>query len=594
LTSLIGRPLGRYTVLEEIGRGGMARVYRARDNLLRRTVALKVLAPQLALDTEYIERFEREAIIAATLDHPNIVRIYDIYEYDGLRCIAMEFIEGRSLHAIISERGALGLAFAIAICGAVGAALDHAHQKSAVHRDIKPHNIMVSAEGRVMLTDFGIAQAPETRDGSRLTRTGFFMGTPEYISPEQASAQRVDGRSDLYSLAITAYEIITGKVPFVGATPQLMLAHLQTPPPSLSSFDPRQPPELDLVLARALAKSPDQRFQTAADFGQALRTVALTYQIEAALPSDLALLVRTTTSAGQGTISISREVTPPGQSTARPDPSSRAQPPGGRGPALGGAQYAAPQQGSTPRPRTPRPGTPTPRASEPYRETNRGSLRMSPQALLRDWRYAAPIGLVLVALFFLLLRAAFGEPAQLQSGVPVSSPLPAEPSATIRPTQTASPTPLPTNTSLPTATASPTEVATATLTPTLPPLQVPTPRPQPPAPTAEPPTAEPPTAEPPTVTAEPPTVTAEPPTATAEPPTATTAPYPPPNTPTALLITFTAVPTTPAPTTAVPTATATLAPTVVTTTPATTAATSVPPTDVPTAVPDTPTLTPTP
>ncbi|HEU5091003.1 MAG TPA: serine/threonine-protein kinase, partial [Roseiflexaceae bacterium] len=288
MISLIGQQLGRYEIQEEIGRGGMARVYRARDTLLHRTVALKVLAPQLALDTEYIRRFKREAIIAASFRHPNIVTIYDVSETDGLHYIAMEYIRGRTLHAIINERGALGLGYAIAIIGQVAAALDYAHSRDAVHRDIKPHNIMIDAEGGVLLTDFGIAQAPETRDGERLTRTGIFMGTPEYISPEQASAQRVDGRSDLYSLAITAYEVITGTVPFSGATPQLMIAHLQTPPPSLATIDPSQPAELDVVLARALAKNPDRRFATGAAFMEALRIVARKHDIPIPDPEQLA------------------------------------------------------------------------------------------------------------------------------------------------------------------------------------------------------------------------------------------------------------------------------------------------------------------
>ncbi len=503
----------------------MARVYRAQDNLLRRMIALKVLAPQLALDAEYIERFEREAIIAATLDHPNIVRIYDVYEHDGLRCIAMEFIGGRSLHAVISERGALGLAFAITICTSVGAALDMAHSKGAVHRDIKPHNIMLGSDGRVMLTDFGIAQAPETRDSGRLTRTGFFMGTPEYISPEQASAQRVDGRSDLYSLGITAYEIITGKVPFVGATPQLMLAHLQTPPPALSSIDPRQPPELDLVLARALAKNPDQRYQTADSFAAALGEVALAYQITAATPADLALLVRQSSSEGQGTISISREITPAAQVPAARSPSQprtpiASQPPTAR-------QYQQPQRPSTIRPST-------------NKLQNPNLDRVSGLDMLRDWRIALPSSLIAILLLFLLLRSAFGAPTPLQPNLPTVSPVPQVPSATLIAPSTTS-----------TATAQP--QITVTITPSLTPMPTATLEPSAtlPVPTLIPP----PTLFVPTETALPPTETALPLT----------------ETPT-LTITFTAV------VTLTPSLTATFAPTVlITSPPATLTSTLVPP-----------------
>ena len=238
MTHLIGKQLGRFTIQEEIGRGGMARVYRAQDTQLKRTVAIKVLLPQLAVDPEFAQRFERESITAANLRHPNIVTIYDVGEQDGVHYIAMEYVRGHTLHTIIEERGALGLGYAITIIGPVAAALDYAHRQGAVHRDIKPQNIMIDVDGRVLLTDFGIAQAPDggSTGGQRLTRTGIFMGTPEYISPEQASAQRVDGRSDLYSLGIATYEVITGNVPFSGATPQLIVAHAQTPPPRAQDF----------------------------------------------------------------------------------------------------------------------------------------------------------------------------------------------------------------------------------------------------------------------------------------------------------------------------------------------------------------------
>ncbi|WP_322815809.1 serine/threonine-protein kinase, partial [Chloroflexus sp.] len=265
--------IGRYELIEELGRGGMARVYRARDTQLQRIVALKVLAAQLSMDAEFIKRFEREARTAANLRHPHIVTVYDIGEDQGLHYIAMEYIDGRPLHAILEQYGSLGLKYAIAILEPIALALDYAHQVGAVHRDVKPHNILIDRNGRVVLTDFGIAQTPEA-DEQRLTRTGVFMGTPEYISPEQAEARRVDGRSDLYSLAVVAYEIIAGRVPFSGATPQLIVAHAQLPPPPITSFAPDLPTDLDLVLTRALAKRPERRFQTGAAFIAALRDIA--------------------------------------------------------------------------------------------------------------------------------------------------------------------------------------------------------------------------------------------------------------------------------------------------------------------------------
>ncbi|MBC8161073.1 MAG: serine/threonine protein kinase, partial [Roseiflexaceae bacterium] len=274
MTNLAGRRLGRYQVQEQIGRGGMASVYKALDTTLQRMVALKVLAPYLAGDPEFAQRFEREAITAANLHHPNIVLIFDVGEQEGVRYIAMEFIEGRTLHAVIQERGALGISPAVSIVEGVGAALDYAHQRGAIHRDVKPHNIMIDVGGRVLLTDFGIAQSPEREGDERLTRAGVFMGTPEYISPEQASALRLDGRSDLYSLGITTYELITGRTPFTGATPKLIVAHVQEPPPPPSTIDPELPWELDAVIARILAKKPEHRFDTASAFAEALRIVA--------------------------------------------------------------------------------------------------------------------------------------------------------------------------------------------------------------------------------------------------------------------------------------------------------------------------------
>jgi eukaryotic-like serine/threonine-protein kinase len=246
VSNLIGRRLGRYEIRSELGRGGMARVYQALDTQLQRTVAIKVLAAQLSLDPEFVRRFQREASTAASLGHPAIVKIYDFGEQDGLHYIAMEYVAGRSLHAILEERTTLGLGFAISLLAPVASALDYAHSRGSVHRDIKPHNIMIDRAGRVLLTDFGIAQTPDA-DSERLTRTGVFMGTPEYISPEQAEARRVDGRSDLYSLGVVAYEIITGRVPFSGATPQLIVAHAQLPPPPPTSVAAHLPGELDTV-----------------------------------------------------------------------------------------------------------------------------------------------------------------------------------------------------------------------------------------------------------------------------------------------------------------------------------------------------------
>ena len=287
-----GQQLGRYRIEAEIGRGGMARVYRAVDTVLRRTVALKVLLPNLALDAEFARRFEYEAITAANLRHPAIVTIYDVAQIDDWRFIAMEYVTGRTLYAVLRERGALGLGLAIALIAPVADALDHAHRQGAVHRDVKPHNILIDTGGRVLLTDFGIAHAPELVGGERITRAGIFMGTPEYISPEQASARAIDGRSDLYSLAVTAYEIIAGIIPFSGTTSELVTAHAQQTAPPISQGATDLPPELDVVLSRALAKQPERRYQTGSDFVAALRDVSRRYGMPLATRTHLAALTR--------------------------------------------------------------------------------------------------------------------------------------------------------------------------------------------------------------------------------------------------------------------------------------------------------------
>jgi serine/threonine protein kinase len=486
MTRLIGQHLGRYLVQEEIGRGGMARVYRAFDTSLKRTVALKVMAPHLALDPEFERRFEREAITVANLRHPNIVTVYDIGEANGLRYIAMEYVRGRTLHAIIRERGALGLAIAISIIAPVADALDHAHAQGAVHRDVKPHNILIDIEGRVLLTDFGIAQAP---DGERLTRTGIFMGTPEYISPEQASAQRVDGRSDLYSLAIVTYEIITGVVPFSGATPQLIMAHVQSPPPPPSSIAPQEPPELDLVLARALAKRPEQRFGSGAAFVEALRIIARRNDVAPASQQEIADLA------------LPRAVP---QRTALSSATIN-------GPAVRPISGSAEQVVSLRGDQTPIGAPPQrpPLRSAPERSASAGaSLRPLPEQRGIRWSIVGPIGAVVVAVALIAALfgvGVFGASGQAQPDPPpvtvmLTETPPLPPTWTPVPSPTFTPTPAPTDTSTP---EPPTPV---------PPTQAPVFVPPPPPPPPPPPTATP---EPPTETpTETPTDTPEPPTAT--------------------------------------------------------------------------------
>ena len=267
--NLVGRRIDRYKIQAEIGRGGMARVYRALDTVLGRQVALKVLSPQLASDPEFSARFRREGKIVAALQHPHIVTLFDVGETDGIQYLAMDFIDGRSVYAVIRERDALPGETVAIIIRAVASALDYAHSRGAIHRDIKPQNILIDTNGRILLTDFGISVSSDDESG-RLTRTGLFMGTPEYMSPEQVSGNMVDYRTDLYSLAITTYEMFSGEIPFRGNTPDLIVAHAQKTPPPLPTQLNGLPDALIDVLAKALAKDPAQRYQTGLAFSMAI------------------------------------------------------------------------------------------------------------------------------------------------------------------------------------------------------------------------------------------------------------------------------------------------------------------------------------
>jgi serine/threonine-protein kinase len=251
---------GRYQVVRKLGAGGMANVYLAEDQELGRRVAIKILNDRHANDDQFVERFRREAKNAAALSHPNIVSIYDRGEAEGTYYIAMEYLDGRSLKELIVSRGPAPLNVAIEYVRQILSALRFAHRHGIVHRDIKPHNVLVDAEGRVKVTDFGIARA----GASQMTEAGSIVGTAQYLSPEQARGTTVDQRSDLYSLGIVLYELLTGTLPFNGDTPvEIAMKHLSQTPELPSVKRPELPHELDLVITRALAKDPDDRYQSA-------------------------------------------------------------------------------------------------------------------------------------------------------------------------------------------------------------------------------------------------------------------------------------------------------------------------------------------
>ena len=261
---------GRYTVKHRIGSGGMADVYCALDEQLGREVALKLLHRRFAEDHEFVERFRREASSAAGLQHPNVVGVFDRGEWDGTSYIAMEHLEGRTLKQLIVEEAPLDPIRAIDLAVQVLRAARFAHKRGVIHRDLKPHNVIVDHEGRAKVTDFGIARA----GASDMTQTGSIMGTAQYLSPEQAQGLPVDERSDLYSIGVVLYEMLTGRVPFTGdSAVSIALKQVAEAPAPPRVANPGVPPELEAIVLRALEEDPARRFQDADEFITALDRV---------------------------------------------------------------------------------------------------------------------------------------------------------------------------------------------------------------------------------------------------------------------------------------------------------------------------------
>src|SRR5664280_98260 len=283
---------GRYKIIKKLGTGGMATVYLAEDQELGRRIAIKILNSKHAADQQFVERFRREASSAAGLSHPNIVQIYDRGNAEGTYYIAMELIDGRSLKELVIQRGPSPILVAVNYGRQILAALRFAHRNGVVHRDIKPHNVLVDDEGRIKVTDFGIARA----GASEMTEVGSIIGTAQYLSPEQARGAPVDDRSDLYSVGVLLYELLTGEAPYSGDTPvEIAMKHLSAIPEPPSVKRPEIPPALDAVVLRALAKDPDDRYQSAAEMDADLSAISKGLEI-----SDVTTDAATTVLAGAG------------------------------------------------------------------------------------------------------------------------------------------------------------------------------------------------------------------------------------------------------------------------------------------------------
>ncbi|HEY8346914.1 MAG TPA: Stk1 family PASTA domain-containing Ser/Thr kinase [Symbiobacteriaceae bacterium] len=266
---MTGRILAnRYRIGERIGGGGMALVYRAEDMQLGREVAVKVLRGHFGSDEDFVRRFRREAQNAASLSHPNVVQIYDIGQEDDLHYIVMELVEGKTLKTLIQEQGPLPVIQAAEIAIQILSALAHAHAQRIVHRDIKPHNILISKSGQVKVTDFGIARATTS---DTVTHTGSILGSAHYFSPEQADGQPTGECSDIYSVGVVLYEMVTGTVPFQGESPiTVALKHIREKPLPPSQLNPEVPVELEEIILRALEKAPADRYPSAAAMKEAL------------------------------------------------------------------------------------------------------------------------------------------------------------------------------------------------------------------------------------------------------------------------------------------------------------------------------------
>ena len=315
----------RYQILAILGKGGMGIVYQAYDPVLQRTVAIKVLPPQLTLDAEFVARFQREAIASANLRHANIVTVYDVGQQAGEYFIIMEYLEGTTLEQVLANGGPMSMAQASKIVTQIASALDHAHSRGIVHRDVKPSNVMLDGQDRAVLMDFGLVRAGE---GFGPTRSSIVIGTPEYMAPEQVMGQAIDRRTDIYAFGVVIYEMLSGKTPFAHTTP-LATAHAQAyeAPPPLRTITRAVPESAETVVMKALSKVPAARYQSAGDLAR-----DFSQAIDGTMPAGLAALP-ILASAGAAPSVQKQSPSSAGSPATVVSPSStgRPSPPGSRG-----------------------------------------------------------------------------------------------------------------------------------------------------------------------------------------------------------------------------------------------------------------------
>ncbi|MGD8624234.1 MAG: protein kinase, partial [Anaerolineae bacterium] len=382
----IGRTLGSYQIVEQIGRGGMATVFKAYQPSVDRYVAVKILPSQLTEDESFVGRFTREARTLARLEHPHILPVYDYGEQEGTTYLVMRYVEAGTLKDLIRREGPMAPERAAQVLSQVGRALDYAHSQAVIHRDIKPSNCLIDRQGNIFLTDFGIAKL--VAETAQFTASGAIIGTPAYMSPEQSMGQPVDPRCDIYSLGVVLYELVTGRVPFEAETPlAVLLKHINDPLPPPRQLEPDLPEVVERVILKAMAKAPEDRFQRAGAMVDALAEAVAAPPPESESPP-----------APAGTVAwhpdesvlpgVDAATPPPAVDVATPAPAADTTPP------------PAAAITSTPAPDTSTP-LPAPEATLPRRET--------PAPRPRRWLLLAG-GALLLALVAVVVLLVVGNP----------------------------------------------------------------------------------------------------------------------------------------------------------------------------------------